>query len=195
LGAPAIQYLRNRPAGEDVANTGWNTSFYDHNRWRALRNANRVGEWVGFSKVENDMNAAEGHIRLGNIPAARTLINTSRARVSLPALTVTTATDRISGSDCVPRVPVAPTFTVTACGTIMDALKWEKRMETAYASWGSWFFDGRGWGDLPEGTAVHWPVPWQELAARELPIYTYGGVGNPGSAAPSTTYGFGSGNR
>jgi hypothetical protein len=195
LGAPAIQYLRNRPAGEDVANTGWNTSFYDHNRWRALRNANRVGEWVGFSKVENDMNAAEGHIRLGNIAAARDLINTSRARVSLPPLTVTSATERISGSACVPRVPVAPTYTVTACGTILDALKWEKRMETAYASWGSWFFDGRGWGDLPEGTAVHWPVPWQELAARELPIYTYGGVGNPGSAAPSTTYGFGSGNR
>ena len=192
-----VQYLRNRPAGEDVANTGWNTSFYDHARWRALRNASRVGPWVAFSRAENDMNAAEGYVRTGNIAAAAALVDRYRVRATLPPITgvVTTAEDRIPGPACVPRVPVAPTYTTTACGTIMDAIKWEKRMETAYASWGSWFFDGRGWGDLPEGTALQWPVPWQELAARELPIYTYGGVGNPGSAGPSTTYGYGSGNR
>jgi hypothetical protein len=52
-----------------------------------------------------------------------------------------------------------------------------------------WFTDGRGWGDLPEGTALFWPVPYQEIDTRQLssppPAYTnnVGGVGNPGGAA------------
>jgi hypothetical protein len=53
---------------------------------------------------------------------------------------------------------------------------------------------GRGWNDLPVGTAVHWPVPYQELDARQQRTYNLGGVGLPGGA-PESTYGFGSGNR
>ena len=65
------------------------------------------------------------------------------------------------------------------------------RVQTTY---GAWFFDSRGWGDLPEGTPLEWPVPNQELDARLLPIYNLGGVGQPSSAGTST-YGYGSGNR
>jgi hypothetical protein len=73
-------------------------------------------------------------------------------------------------------------------------MKWEKRMETAYTTYGAWFFDSRGWGDLPEGTALEWPVPFQELDARISQLYNLGGAGGQAAAGPST-YGFGSGSR
>ena len=31
-----------------------------------------------------------------------------------------------------------------------------------------WYLDSRGWGDLPEGTALFWAVPYQELQSRGL---------------------------
>jgi hypothetical protein len=62
-------------------------------------------------------------------------------------------------------------------------------METAFTGYGQWYFDGRGWGDLPEGTAVHWPTPNQELDARLKPLYNLGGIGGRDGAARGT-YGF-----
>ena len=53
----------------------------------------------------------------------------------------------------------------------------------------SHWFSGRGWGDLPEGTAVHWPVPYQEMDTRRKPFYPLGGVGRDGAAARGN-YGF-----
>jgi hypothetical protein len=194
---PAGQYFRNRNPGKDQAAVGWANSQYDHWRFRELANANRVGDLPFFTRAENDMLAAEGHIRRGNIAAAAALIDRYRTRNGLPALTgaVTTREQPVpGGANCVPRVPAGPTFATTACGNIMEAMKWEKRMETAFTTYGGWFFDGRGWGDLPAGTAVHWPVPNQERDARQLPIYNLGGVGQPGGAAAGT-YGFGVGDR
>lgn len=197
-GAPTgRKYFRNRAAGGDQAAVGWANSQYDHYRFRAFADAGRIGDFPFFTRAENDMLAAEGHIRRGNIPAAAALIDRTRTTAGLPVLagTVTTATQAVpGGAQCVPRIPVGPTFTTTACGNIFEAMKWEKRMETAYTTYGAWFFDSRGWGDLPEGTPVHWPVPNQELDARGIPIYNLGGVGQPGGAGPST-YGYGTGNR
>ncbi len=193
---PAGQYFRNRDPGGDQAGSGWQNSWYDHYRFRAFADAARNGEKPFFTKVENDMLAAEGYIRTGNIPAAAALIDDSRTEHGLPALTgaVTSASDPVpGGSSCVPRVPVGPTFTSTACGTIMEAMKWEKRMETAYTTYGAWFFDSRGWGDLVVGTPLQWPVPSDEMDARGLPIYNLGGVGRDGGAAEGT-YGYGVGN-
>ena len=62
-------------------------------------------------------------------------------------------------------------------------------METAYVNWGAWYFDSRGWGDLAEGTATEFPVPFQELDVRQKPLYSLGGVGG-NSAAAKGTYGF-----
>jgi hypothetical protein len=70
----------------------------------------------------------------------------------------------------------------------MEAMKWEKRLETEMTYMGAWFFDSRGWGDLPEGTPIEWPVPFQELDVRNIPLYNLGGVGGP-SSAPKGTYG------
>jgi hypothetical protein len=194
---PEGQYFRNRLAGKDQASTGWQASQYDHYRFRGFANDARIGLFPFFTRAENDMLVAEGMIRTGNIAGAATLIDRTRTASGLPALSgvVTSASEPVpGGSSCVPRVPQAPTFTTTACGTIFEAMKWEKRMETAYTTYGAWFFDSRGWNDLPVGTAVSWPVPVQELDARNMPLYNLGGVGKPGGATEST-YGYGSGNR
>ena len=194
----AGQYFRNRPPGEDVAGAAWGNSFYEHFRWRALYDAQRIGTWVTFSKVENDMYTAEGHIRTGNVTAAAALINASRtsARVGLPAVPAAGLGVPIPGAGCVPRVPdPAQAYVATKCGDIFEAMKWESRMESAYAGYGVWYLNGRGWGDLPEGTAVHWPVPFQEADARNIPFKNIGGVGQPGGAPASVSYGFGTGNR
>lgn len=92
----------------------------------------------------------------------------------LPELAgITSLTDPVpGGTGCVPRVPNPPGFTSAVCGNIFEALKWEKRMETAFTHWGAWYFDSRGWGDLPANTPIHYPVPYQELDARGLVIYT-----------------------
>jgi hypothetical protein len=64
----------------------------------------------------------------------------------------------------------------------------KSRMETAFTGYGQWYFDSRGWGDLIVDTAYEFPVPWQELAARQLPFYSLGGGGK--SSATKGTYGF-----
>jgi hypothetical protein len=193
----AGQYFRNRPPGEDQAAEGWRASFYDHYRWRAFADAGRVGTFPIFPVAEVDMLAAEGYIRTGNIAAAATLIDKTRTVAGLPALSgvVTTATAPVpGGTSCVPRVPAGPNFTSTACGNIFEAMKWEKRMETAYTTYGAWYLDSRSWGDLAEGTPLSWPVPFQELDARKKPIYDLGGLGGQAAAGPSA-YGFGTGQR
>ena len=191
-----LLYFRNRGAGEDTPGPAWGVSFYDYNRWRALRNASRVGAWPTMTAAEIEMLAAEGYIRTGAPASAIPLINKYRTRAGLPVLTAG-ATEVPGGVSCVPRVPdPAQAFIATKCGDLLEAMKWEKRMETAYAGYGIWYLDGRGWGDLPEGTPIHWPVPWQEKDARVEPFTpVLGGVGRPGGTPPSTTYGFGTGNR
>jgi hypothetical protein len=140
-----------------------------------------------MSKVEIDMLAAEGFIRKNDYASAAALINKSRTKAGLPP--VTAAVDGgLSGTACVPHVPTSA-GNVTQCGNLLEAMKWEKRMETAYTGYGQWYFDARGWGDLPEGTPLQWPVPYQEMDARAKPFYSLGGLGGPSSASKGT-YGF-----
>jgi hypothetical protein len=186
-------YIRNR-SGQDTPGDPWGWSFYDFYRFKGIHASAVQGPWVAMAKAEMDMLAAEGYIRANNFAAASALINTWRDRAGLPTLVgVASANDPVpGGSACVPRVPVnaAPTGggTVT-CGNIMEAMKWEKRMETAFTGFAQWFFDARGWGDLPEGTALEFPVPYQEMDARTQPFYSLGGLGGQ-SAAVRGTYGF-----
>lgn len=192
---PAGQYFRNRNPGKDQAAVGWGNSWYDHYRHRAWADATRIGDFPLLTRAEVDMLAAEGYIRTNNVPAAAALIDRTRVPAGLPALTgvVTTAAQPVpGGADCVPRVPqgTGP----TACGTVLEAMKWEKRLETAYTGFGNWFFDARGWGDLIVGTPIHWPVPAQEANARGFQPYNLGGVGSPTGAA-ANTYGYGEGQR
>lgn len=182
----------------DETGDAWGWSYYQFNRNAAIRfnSPSNTGDWPHMMKAEIDLLAAEGHIRLGNIPAAAAKIDITRVgKGELPALTgvITTADQPVpGGASCVPRVPDPATqFKSTKCGNIMEAMKYEKRMETAYTSFGRWWIDGRGWGDLIEGTAVQYPVPFQDINARYpgRASYPLGGSGG-NSAAARGTYGF-----
>jgi hypothetical protein len=173
--ATSILYFRNRPSGDDTPAEPWGTWYYDNWRFWAIGAGGGNGPFVTMSVTENDMLAAEGYLRTGNVAAAATLIDKTRTRAGLPPLSgvVTTLAQQVPGGNaCVPRVPQPPSYTTTACGTIFEAMKWEKRLETSFTGYAQWYIDSRGWGDLVQGTALHWPVPYQELYARLLPSYT-----------------------
>lgn len=120
---------------------------------------------------------AEGHYHRGRFDQAAELINVSREAAGL------SPTDGQGTNDsCVPRLYDE------SCGGLKEMLKWEKRLETMV--WGvhsvSWYFDGRGWGDLYEGTQTQFPVPCQERELLGQACNTYGGQpGAVGSAGPS----------
>lgn len=194
------RYFVNRPSGQDqFSGFSWGWSNYDFVRFYSWRTSGsgtgQNGNFPFFTRAELDMLEAEGQIRKGNFAAAAALINKTRvARGGLPAITAFDGTSPMpGGADCVPKVPVGPTFAVLACGNMFEAMKWEKRIETAYTHFAAWFQDSRGWGDLAEGTGIHWAPPFEDLQARGrtgAEIYSTGGTsGNPGSA-PKGTYGW-----
>jgi hypothetical protein len=200
LAFSATPYFRNRPTGEDQPGDPLGISQYDFYRSRAFTNATRNGPYPVMTAAEIRLYAAEGYIRTNNIPQAARLINVSRVgKGQLQALDTTgailadTVTAVPGGTGCVPRVPdAAAGYKRAKCGTIWDALKWEYRMETAYTGYGMWFFAGRGWGDLPQYTALNWAVPYQEMDTRLEPFYGVGGQGGR-DAAPAGNYGLFSG--
>ncbi|CAN5159991.1 hypothetical protein BH09GEM1_BH09GEM1_32030 [soil metagenome] len=193
------RYFVNRPTANDPPSSPtWGLSNYDHARWWSWRTAGdataRNGKLVFMTLAEMNLLEAEGQLRKGQFAAAATLIN--KTRVANGGLLPVTALDAVSpvpgGSACVPKVPAAPGFNTLACGNMMEALKWEKRNETAYTGFIQWFMDGRGWGDLPEGTPLEWAPPYQDLQARGksgAQIYSLGGGSLPFSAAKGT-YGY-----
>lgn len=190
-------------SADDAIDGTWGWSYYQHQRNRALRfnSPTSSGDYPEYMKPELDLLMAEGYIRTGDFASAAAKIDITRVgRGGLPALSgvVLDATTPVPGTPgvpggpaCVPRVPVrgAGTSYTTVCGNIMEAMKHEKRMETAYTSFARGYIDGRGWGDLIEGTALQYPVPRQEMNARQKQPYPLGGAGGQ-SAASRGTYGF-----
>jgi len=188
--------------------------MYDFYRSRAFFVAGRIGTYPVMTAAEIRLLAAEGYLRQNNFAAAISRINASRGRTvsikvgvdtlgnpvfgnvpildSIPSTVSDTLTPLPGGNHCVPRVPdpaaTAGAYKASKCGNLWDALKWEYRMETMYAGYGMWYFAGRGWGDLPQGTALYWPVPYQEMDTRREAFYSAGGVGGTGSS-PNGNYG------
>ena len=192
-------YVRNRQAGEDQPGQPLQISMYDFYRSRAFFVAARIGNYPVMTRAEIRLLAAEGYIRTGNIPAAAVRIDSSRVtNGGLPG--VAAYTDTVTaipgGVSCVPRIPdaaaAAGAYKASKCGNLWEAMKWEYRMETMYTGYGMWYFAGRGWGDLPQGTALYWPVPYQEMDTRRQTFYSAGGVGGTGGA-PNGNYGLFSG--
>lgn len=158
----------------------WRWSYY-RNHTKDTWRAQFVGPNVHLSLTEMRLLKAEGLIRTNRAADAVPLINESRVAIGeLPPVTVDGVPD---AADCVPRLPNGQ------CGDLMEALKWEKRVETWLVVYGGWFFDGRGWGDLMEGTPLQFPIPAKERNTLGQPINTYGGVGGDG-AAPVGNYGY-----
>jgi hypothetical protein len=187
-------YFRNRVEGDDTPGAEWANSPYDFVRFRSYRINSSRGPWHWMTKAEIDMLRAEALIRLNRAPEAMTLVNASRTANGLPAFTSATGTAPAhpggSALSCVPQVPtppatgpqlVAPT---AACGNLLEAMKWEKRLETLMTGYAQWFLDSRGWGDLAEGSTYMWPVPFEEMQSRQSVFY------NSPWQAPRGTYGF-----
>jgi len=196
------RYFTNRPSGSDqYTGNGWGWSNYDFNRYHGWNTKGdngtpRNGNLLFFPKAVNDMILAEGFIRKGQFAQAAALINVTRTKNGLPAITAFDGTTPVpGGANCVPRVPTGANGPTT-CGNMMEALKWEKRMESAFTQFASWYFNGRGWGDLATDTPLYWAVPFEDLQSRGYTndkIYGAGpGAGNaPGSAAAkSISYGW-----
>ncbi len=196
------RYFTNRPNGSDqYTGVSWGWSNYDFNRFHAWATKGdagspRNGTLLIFPKTVVDMLQAEGLIRKGQFAPAAALINITRVKNGLPAITAFDGTSAVpGGADCVPKVPQPPTASTVACGNMFEAMKWEKRMESSFVQFAAWFLDSRGWGDLPENTALFWAVPYQDLQSRGYSIgEIYGagvGAGNaPNSVSGKSTYGW-----
>jgi hypothetical protein len=194
------RYFVNRNGNDNFDGNGWGWSNYDFVRFHSWNTKGdgtaRNGNTPFMVKPELDLLQAEGLYRQGNFAAAAALVNVTRVKNGLPAITAFDATTVVPGGarGCVPKIPVAP-FNVVGCGNLWEALKYEKRIETAYTSYAPWYLDGRGWGDLAADTPLYWAVPVEELQARgksASDLYGTGiGTGNaPGSVAAKGTYGW-----
>lgn len=165
--------------------TIWNASrgiyhrtFYFYHRL-GRGNTWETGPQLVLTVTEKNLLRAEALIRLGRAPEAVPLINLSRvANGELEPVTVD-GPPNVAG--CVPR-KIRPGPMQGQCGSLWDALRYEKRIEGAGIDQTTAFLDARGWQSLPIGTPLQFPVPALELQLREQPIYSYGGVGGPMSA-------------
>lgn len=133
-----------------------------------------------ITRAEMDLLAAEAHLRTGSPGEAAAIVNQYRTDAGL------SATDAGgSNADCVPRLPDGE------CGGLEEMLKWEKRLNTSFRGLfgASWYFEGRGWGDLYECTQLEFPVPEDQAIVHGLPVESTGGCGGP-SASPGSVYDF-----
>lgn len=152
----------------------WRWSYYVSARDAA---AGQSGQVADLSMDELRLLRAEAALRIGDDVTAADLINVTRTAAGLAP------TDPRGGnSDCVPALPDG------SCGDLFEMLKWEKRLMGTHNAgnlMAAWFLEGRRWGDLLIGTFVHFPVPEEVLAQAGIPVYTWGGVGQPGSSEGS----------
>lgn len=126
--------------------------------------------------AEMDLLKAEALIRLNRAAEAVPLINKTRqANGQLPAVTIAGPPDE---PGCVPRKLNG------TCGSLWDALRYEKRMEGLGVSGVIAFFDARGWQTLVENSILQLPVPGAELETLRMQNYTFGGPGGVSSAPP-----------
>jgi hypothetical protein len=150
-----------------------------------------TGNTTGFDRAnyplitadENTLLRAEALLRTGNAAGAADLINVTRTRTQTigtteyPGLPPVTAAGvpEVNGQ-CVPRRDDG------SCGSLLDALRYERTVELAGMDVFRGYAEARGWGTLVDGSLLQWPVPGDALELYGLPNYTYGGVGGNGVA-------------
>jgi hypothetical protein len=158
------------------------------------KTGNDAGEDEGtlalITATENNLLRAEAMVHTGNLAGAAALINVSRTApqtingVEYPGLAPVTAAGvpNVAGV-CVPRQDDGD------CGTLLDAIRYERMIELAVVDPIFPYADSRGWGTLPDGALLQWPIPGNVLDLYGMGDYTYGGVGGEWSAtyAPLST--------
>jgi hypothetical protein len=185
----------NRGTNYSILNVGggygsqWNRPDRGPFRWSFYR-YHVLDDWMTPGTNRHDLKEmtvaemrllkAEGLYRTNDRAGAATLVNVSRTAAGLNATNAAGL-----NTSCVPKLPNG------SCGDLMEMLKWEFRLEVKFFGYhmGSWYFAGRGWGDLAEGTWLQLPVPAREAELLLMPSYTFGGIGGQ-SAAPKGNYGY-----
>jgi hypothetical protein len=151
----------------------WRYSWYYY-----LRNGTgtswQTGPQLAVTVTEMDLLKAEALIRLNRAAEAIPLINKTRvANGQLPPVTIDGPPNE---PGCVPRKLNGQ------CGSLWDALRYEKGVEMIGVDAVVRFFDSRGWQLLPENSFTQLPVPGRELGTLRLPLYTFGGPGGASSS-------------
>lgn len=159
-----------------IARGSWRFSHYYY-----LRNGTgttwQTGAQPEMTVAEMDLLKAEALIRLGRASEALPLINKTRvANGQLPAVTLDGPPNT---AGCVPRKMDG------TCGSLWDALRYEKGVELLGMSGVISYFDARGWQTMPESTPTQFPVPGRELGTLLQPLYTFGGLGGQSSSLPA----------
>ncbi len=132
-----------------------------------------------LTRDEMNLLKAEALIRLNRAAEAVPLINITRvAKGQLPAVTIDGPPD---AAGCVPR-KVMPGTMQAGCGSLWDALRYEKRIEMIGVAPVVAFADARGWQALVENSFVHLPMPGDELDVLRRANYSHGG--GQGNSAP-----------
>lgn len=148
-------------------------SHYAFTRW-GTGTSWETGPLHALTLAEMDLLKAEALIRVGRAAEAVPLINKTRvANGELPPVTVDGPPNE---PGCVPRKLNGD------CGSLWDALRYERRIETYGINGYLAFTDARGWQTLPVNSFIHLPVPGAELETLQLPNYTFGGPGGEASA-------------
>lgn len=167
----------------------WRWSYYYWNEG-ALVNFGFVEnryDWPEITEAEMDFLIAEALYRQGNTAAAGAIVDDYRvADGGLDSSLDDTDADGNPNDMCVPRLPDG------SCGDFFEMLKWEKRIAVQYKGLmqAPWYFEGRGWGELYEGTPLQFPVPCREIfTLGETECDTYGGLGGEVSS-PGSIYNF-----
>lgn len=165
--------------------------FGDNARQRRSIETTQSVAFLGWQSVmspeELRLLKAEAYIRLGQPALAVPLINVSRTAATkgqLPPVGINGPQESLPR--CVPR-----SYTnAEVCGNLMDALLWEKRLESLgtdlWVNWADW----RAFGYLEPGSVVYFPPSYRDTEAMGFPYYSYGGS-LPGSASAPAPCGSG----
>ena len=154
-------------------------TYHQSNYWyrrQGTGNTWENGPQLALTVDELQLLKAEGLLRLGRAAEAVPLVNRTRVRNGeLPPVTLEGPPDE---AGCVPRKLDG------RCGSLWDALRYEKRVELIGVHPAGAYLDARGWQTLARDTPVHLPVPGRELATLQLDNYTFGGGGAGSAPAP-----------
>ncbi len=153
----------------------YNASFYAFYHY-GTGDSYESGPLVAITRVELDLLKAEALIRLNRAAEAIPLINKTRvANGEISPVDINGPPD-VPG--CVPRKPTG------GCGSLWDALKYEKRIEEAGVDGQVAMWDARGWNTLAANTFLNFPIPGRELQIERMPSYTNGGGGTFSAPTP-----------
>jgi hypothetical protein len=181
-------YFRPKSVTDNVGfNLDRGTYHLSNYQWYRNNGSNTTGQAILASPDENRLYRAEAFYRMGNLQEAANLINVTRTRSvtvpgtaaqgggTFPGLPAITTAGVPQSPTCVPKTATG------ACGSLLDALKYERQIELAGLDPLRPWLDYRGFGQLVTGTMIHMPIPARYQIRLDMTLYTFGG-GGVGSA-------------